>query len=436
MRRFKFIAAFLAAALIMAALSGCGRKEAAGTPGGAAFGEGTSAIEEAAESEKEKSVSGKENSASAEENPASAKGEESPENAAIVESEKSEGDSKHDGDAKSEDGSNASGNETPDDGSNASESVKTAENKKSSETKKSVETTKSSETEKASGASQGEASGTLRNTARITITEDSFRYSGSTFGICYSGTNCTASGTLTAAEIGTYTAVFTPVKGYAWENGSAEAKSFTWKIEKGLVPKPVIESTNVVATLQTCPSLSFTYYPSLISADGTWAQSAGTYTAVFSLKDPAHYTWEDGSSANYNVVWTASYDTSSPNISTGAMAAELNQDRANNGRASLSEDAFLMQIAAIRAQEIVSDFSHDHLSAYSELIFSNSFWIYGENIAKSSGNPDAAKIETQWRNSPGHWENILKEEFTHYGVAYYISPTDGLTYAVQIFGGK
>lgn len=57
----------------------------------------------------------------------------------------------------------------------------------------------------------------------------------------------------------------------------------------------------------------------------------------------------------------------------------------------------------------------------------------GENIA--AGNESAADTFVQWRESPGHCTNMLRDSYTELGVGYVSAPFSGLRYVwVQNFG--
>lgn len=120
------------------------------------------------------------------------------------------------------------------------------------------------------------------------------------------------------------------------------------------------------------------------------------------------------------------------------MLELVNAERAEAGLSALTLDATLNEIAAIRAVEITTKFSHTRpdgtgIDALLSDYGLNPDSLYrGENIASGTiSNADGAfRI---WMNSDGHKANILKAEYNKMGVGYYRDPGTGYTYWVQIF---
>ncbi len=109
----------------------------------------------------------------------------------------------------------------------------------------------------------------------------------------------------------------------------------------------------------------------------------------------------------------------------------VNQARAENGLAPLSWNSALASDAAVRAQEIVVNFSHTRPDG-------SDWWtvdpdrMYGENLA--SGQSTAQEVFNSWWASPGHRANILGN-YTTCGFALYYGGDAGSTYYwVQEFG--
>ena len=118
------------------------------------------------------------------------------------------------------------------------------------------------------------------------------------------------------------------------------------------------------------------------------------------------------------------------------VVALMNQERANAGIGGISQNAALDAAAQIRAQEIVSTFSHSRPNGTSCFtVLDESGIVYmaaGENIAAGYGTP--AEVMTGWMNSEGHRANILNGSFGQVGIGYYTDPnTPYGTYWVQIF---
>lgn len=125
---------------------------------------------------------------------------------------------------------------------------------------------------------------------------------------------------------------------------------------------------------------------------------------------------------------------------TGALAAEVqkavantNKLRAEVGASNLKYDERLSAYAQRRAEEIVRLFNHKRLNGQEIYVgFANG--NRGENIAAGYGTADATVL-TQWRNSKGHYENMIAKGFTKIGIGVvYVPGSTYRYYWVQIFG--
>ena len=123
---------------------------------------------------------------------------------------------------------------------------------------------------------KGNYSGTITKTFTIeraktaTATASNKTYTG-TAQTGVTGVNVDLTGTITATEVGTYTATATPKANYAWADGSTDAKTLTWKITEKT-------SSDIVATLS---ETVYTYdgtakEPTVTVKDGTKVLVAGT----------------------------------------------------------------------------------------------------------------------------------------------------------------
>lgn len=112
--------------------------------------------------------------------------------------------------------------------------------------------------------------------------------------------------------------------------------------------------------------------------------------------------------------------------------AETNKLRAEKGLPALKYDASLAAFAQRRAEEIVGRFSHTRPdSNQSYLVEVNA----GENIA--AGNATGKDTVIQWRNSKGHYENIIGKGYQTIGLGMVAVPGSQYGYYwVQIFGGS
>lgn len=128
-------------------------------------------------------------------------------------------------------------------------------------------------------------------------------------------------------------------------------------------------------------------------------------------------------------------DTPEEDTSYAAQVVRLvNEERAKAGLSALTVDTGLEAASLVRAQEIVSNFSHtrpDGTSFSTAIREQNvSFRGAGENIAWGQKSPEA--VMEAWMNSPGHRANILNENFTRIGVGHYQNGS-GTNYWVQLF---
>lgn len=118
-----------------------------------------------------------------------------------------------------------------------------------------------------------------------------------------------------------------------------------------------------------------------------------------------------------------------------------NRERTAAGLQELRFNAGGAVVAAKRARELVTDFSHDRFEQmtaeeYTAIGFVNTC---GENICMFGLNPDSMNAgeyaNTLWMNSPGHRENILNGAYTSVAISVYFDPDTRCLYWVQLFGG-
>lgn len=116
----------------------------------------------------------------------------------------------------------------------------------------------------------------------------------------------------------------------------------------------------------------------------------------------------------------------------------INTQRTNNGLTALKLDTEALNVARIKAKDMVDNnyFSHDSPTYGSPFQMLNSFKVTyktaGENIAGNSSNSGAVNA---WMNSSGHKANILNSSFNYTGIGVVKSSKYGKIY-VQIFLGK
>lgn len=111
-----------------------------------------------------------------------------------------------------------------------------------------------------------------------------------------------------------------------------------------------------------------------------------------------------------------------------AGAAEVvrltNQERIRHGLEPLTVDPGLVAVAQVRAQAVVSNYSHDGIKDLCNC---------GENLARLVSRAPAAAFFSGWLASEGHRQNILSPEYRTIGAAIYRLQSAGVAYAVQVF---
>lgn len=111
------------------------------------------------------------------------------------------------------------------------------------------------------------------------------------------------------------------------------------------------------------------------------------------------------------------------------VVRQVNAERAKRGLNALSTDPELERAAAVRAQELLENFSHTRPDGSSWSSVSSA--ARGENIAM--GHDSVDRVMAAWMSSDGHRANILRESFSTIGVC--ALEADGILYWVQLFGG-
>ena len=139
-----------------------------------------------------------------------------------------------------------------------------------------------------------------------------------------------------------------------------------------------------------------------------------------------------------------SYETDKEELAVSAMSEEqeinagqvldiVNRNRSSAGLHLLKLDADLCAAAQLRANEIVSSFSHTRPDGrkFSTVLTDNGirFTAAGENIAWGQTSPE--QVMNAWMNSDGHRANIMNVTYTKLGVGHVT--VAGRQYWVQLF---
>ena len=111
------------------------------------------------------------------------------------------------------------------------------------------------------------------------------------------------------------------------------------------------------------------------------------------------------------------------------MVDLINQDRASRNLNRLSISGELARGASIRAEELMTSFSHTRPDG--QPFYTVSDLAYGENV--SYGYDSGASAHEGFMNSPGHKDNILSTRWNTVGIGMIVSG-DGTTYWAVLFG--
>ena len=164
------------------------------------------------------------------------------------------------------------------------------------------------------------------------------------------------------------------------------------------------------------------------SSGVSFAQSHNSEEALIGrFEQGQHVRMQENSVAN---------DPDAQNISVDYAERVLdlvNQERKQRNIPPLILSNKLMEVAAIRAEEITRLFSHTRPNGEPcHSLIEDGAYTVGENIAAGHATPE--ETVQQWMESPGHRANILNEDYTELGVGYaYREKSEYNYYWVQLF---
>ena len=181
-------------------------------------------------------------------------------------------------------------------------------------------------------------------------------------------------------------------------------------------------------------------YIRVFAGVGSWyvVQVEGDYIGAVSKKYVKAIYPNLGGSSSGSTGGSNSSNTTFLNSNEKEVFDFINKQRTNNGLTALKIDAEALNVARIKAQDMVDNnyFSHDspvYGSPFEMLkSFKVSYKTAGENLAGNSSNSGAVNA---WMNSSGHKANILNSSFNYTGIGVVTSPRYGKIF-VQIFLGK
>ncbi len=151
--------------------------------------------------------------------------------------------------------------------------------------------------------------------------------------------------------------------------------------------------------------------------------------------DSVSYDYSTFNATTSDLLGEATSLASSSINTISSVVSYVNQYRSEVGAPSIVNDSSLNIAAMVRALEIgwSRKFDHTRPNGTSCTTVLDEIGIYpmglGENIAY--GYVDAPSVSEGWKNSPGHYQNMINASFTKIGVGFV--NVNGSYYWVQIF---
>ena len=109
------------------------------------------------------------------------------------------------------------------------------------------------------------------------------------------------------------------------------------------------------------------------------------------------------------------------------MVSLVNDVRASQGLAPLAMDASMTQTARSWSTTLPNSFNHNP-NVGNEI--PSGWFTWGENIAY---NQSMEAAQAALERSPGHYANMVNQNFTHIGIGIYIEGNN--VYVTQVFAG-
>jgi uncharacterized protein YkwD len=162
------------------------------------------------------------------------------------------------------------------------------------------------------------------------------------------------------------------------------------------------------------------------------AAKTSNNTTVTAKKNTATATNAAAPATENSLVAKAEAQVAASGGGIGRVVALTNLERAKAGLGSLRLDGTLSAMAQVRAQEIVSTWSHTRPDGTNVTALAKqyglSYAVIGENLGKGQKSADA--VVNAWMNSSSHRAQIMGG-YSRIGVAIYSA--GGKTYWVQLF---
>ena len=116
----------------------------------------------------------------------------------------------------------------------------------------------------------------------------------------------------------------------------------------------------------------------------------------------------------------------------------INKERVKAGLSELTIDDTMMEMAAVRAQEIAIKYEHVRPDGSDwSTVFQEFGYKHGRIVENIYVSPDTASSAVNgWMGSPGHKANILNSDITHIGVGYYYDSRSEFYHHWVMLGAK
>ena len=116
----------------------------------------------------------------------------------------------------------------------------------------------------------------------------------------------------------------------------------------------------------------------------------------------------------------------------------INKERVKAGLSELTIDDTMMEMAAVRAQEIAIKYEHVRPDGSDwSTVFQEFGYKHGRIVENIYVSPDTASSAVNgWMGSPGHKANILNGDITHIGVGYYYDSRSEFYHHWVMLGAK
>lgn len=159
----------------------------------------------------------------------------------------------------------------------------------------------------------------------------------------YDPNTLTIGGTTKATNAGTYTATFTPKDGYQWSDGTSDARSVTWKINRATVATPAQSGSLTYTGSSQSPEWTGYDTEKLTLGGTTSGTNAGTYNATFTPK--ANYQFSDGVTSAKTITWkinkaagSLTLNKTSLTLSGGTTTGTVTATRSGDGAISATSN--------------------------------------------------------------------------------------------------